>query len=214
MSLKPRSTESEFLQAARLFDEELASFHRGVEATLRGPLTGARQLERAAQSLTQVAQAEQRLGLASQTLSRAISQAHEQQMASTQQVNERAQLIAKRTAEFGELMAGYRALGEAAAMLTAELAELARRKKEETAAGAPASSSLVAEVNALSEKLAKVAETAQRLIETARSFDFEDIARQTDSVRQQLIAARNKLANFGASAGANAGANLGKNAPS
>lgn len=38
-----------------------------------------------------------------------------------------------------------------------------------------------------------VAQTAQELLQTARDADFEDIARQVESMRQQLLAVHNKL---------------------
>ncbi len=191
MSIKPRAEKSAFLSAAQAFDDELGSFQRAVEATLRGSLYTAKHLDRATQSLNQVAQCEQRLGLASKALSDAISDAHQQQQAQTQKVMERAQAISVRGAQLGQLMEGYKALGVAAATLSSEAAEILRKKKElgETALGGE----LAVEVQTLKEKLSAVAQIAQQLVEAARVEDFEDIARQADSVRQQLLSAHNRL---------------------
>ncbi len=191
MSTKPRAEKSAFLSAAEAFDDELASFQRAVEATLRGPLYTAKHLDRATASLNQAAQCEQRLGLASKALSDAISDAHQQQQAQTQKVMERAQAISMRGAQLGQLMEGYKALGVAAATLGSEAAEILRKKKElgEKALGG----ALLTEVQTLKEKLSAVAQIAQQLVETARAEDFEDIARQADSVRQQLLSGHNRL---------------------
>ena len=191
MSTKPRAEKSGFLSAAQAFDDELGSFQRAVEATLRGPLYTAKHLDRATQALNQVAQCEQRLGLASKALSDAISEAHQQQQAQTQKVMERAQAISVRGAQLGQLMEGYKALGVAAATLSSEAAELLQKKKElgEKALGG----TLLTQVQTLRDKLAAVAQIAQQLVEAARAEDFEDIARQADSVRQQLLSAHSRL---------------------
>lgn len=191
MSTRPKAGQSEFLNAALAFDDELGSFQRAVEATLRGPLYTAKHLDRATQSLNQVAQCEQRLGLASKALSDAIGEAHQQQLAQAQKVMERAQAISVRTAQLGQLMEGYKALGVAAATLSGEAGELLRKKKElgDQALGG----ALLTQVQTLRDKLSAVAQIAQQLVEAARAEDFEDIARQADSVRQQLLSAHNRL---------------------
>jgi chromosome segregation ATPase len=197
MGTRSRNSKSPFLQAAEDFDDELANFQRTVEATLRAPLNSAKQLERATQSLHQVAECEQRLSVASQGLSRAIASAHQQQMAQNQQVSDKAQAIAVRTAQFQQLMQGYQALGVAAMSLNSEAAALAGRKPQSPGTSdVGAAAAWTAEIVALEDNMATVAQTAQDLIHAARSNDFEDIARQAESVRQQLLAARGKLAAF------------------
>lgn len=178
------------MQAAQAFDSALTNFHYAAEATLHGPLYSAKHLERAASSLDQVVQCEQRLGLASKALSEAIAEAHQQQLVTTQKVTERAQAISVRTAQFDQLMAGYKALGEAALSLNRDAAEILRQKKE---LGGGSTAGLADEIKGLVDKLSAVAQIAQVLTETARGEDFEEIARQADSVRQQLTAARTKL---------------------
>lgn len=194
MSAKPRASESEFLKAARVVDDELEQFRRAVEATQRVPLGSAKNLERAAQSLTLVTQVEQRLGAAMTALSGALNQAHAEQQAQAQQATERARTIAVRTAELQKLMEGYQALGAAAGTLNNEATEILLRKKQLTAPQADAE--LVGAVAGLQEKLASVAQIAQQLYDTCRTADFEDIALKVDSLRQQLLAASKKLSLF------------------
>jgi hypothetical protein len=52
---------------------------------------------------------------------------------------------------------------------------------------------LAAGLRELSDRMTGVAERAQELASAARSADFEDVSRQADSLRQQLLAARNKV---------------------
>lgn len=184
---KSRPAKSEFLKAAEAFDSELEGFHRLVEATLRGPLSSVKHLERASNSLNQVADCEQRLSAASQVLSTAIANGHAEQLAQAQRLQERAALISLRTTQFHQLMEGYRALGAAANAMNAAILELGRKKKE--AAGSAPSAELVQEFQGLQGQMLQVAQTAQELVDAARGADFEDIARQIDAIRQQLLAA-------------------------
>lgn len=184
MSNKLRLVKSDFLQAAEAFDSELEGFYRLVDATLRGPLNSVKHLERAANSLNQVADCEQRLSAASQVLSAAIANGHAQQLEQAQRLQERAQLISLRTSQFHQLMEGYRTLGAAATALNTATLEFGRKKKE-----AGASAELVQEFQSLQGQMLKVAQTAQELVEAARGAEFEDIARQIDAIRQQLVAA-------------------------
>lgn len=193
MSGKPRASASEFLQAAQAVDTELAQFERAVEATRRIELDSAKSLERAGQALTQVTQIEQRLSDAMQALSRTLTEAHGRQQAQAQQAAERAQIIAVRTAELQKLMEGYQALGAAASSLNGEAVELAQRKK---ALGDQPDSELTGDIATLQEKLAQVAQIAQQLLDACHTAGFDDIARQVDSVRQQLLAAHKKLSLF------------------
>jgi chromosome segregation ATPase len=193
MSGKPRASVSEFLQAAQAVDAELAQFERAVEAIRHIALDSAKGLERAGQSLTQVTQIEQRLSDAMQALSRTLTEAHARQQAQAQQAPERAQAIAVRTAELQKLMEGYQALGAAASALNSEAVELVARKK---ALGDRPDAELTGDIATLQEKLSQVAQIAQQLLDACRTAGFEDVARQVDSVRQQLLAAHKKLSLF------------------
>ena len=50
-----------------------------------------------------------------------------------------------------------------------------------------------AEIRDLAQRMGEVADHAQGLLTAARDADFEDVARQAESLRQQLLAARNKV---------------------
>jgi hypothetical protein len=52
---------------------------------------------------------------------------------------------------------------------------------------------LLAGLDELQERMTSVAQHAETLAADARSADFEDLSRKIDSLRQQILAARNKI---------------------
>ena len=52
---------------------------------------------------------------------------------------------------------------------------------------------LAVDLQALLERMGQLATEAQEVAETAQRQDFSDIGRQADGLRQQLLAARNKM---------------------
>ena len=89
----------------------------------------------------------------------------------------------------------FQALGQDAAELNGMGQRLSAKKRD---AGATASDmakdpELAAGLHELSERMASVAGRAQELAASAHSAEFEDVSRQADSLRQQLLAARNKV---------------------
>jgi chromosome segregation ATPase len=195
MSKTPKERESEFLQAALTVDRELVNFQGLVDATTREKLNSAKSLERAAASLQEVAQSEERLGVALKTMSSALTRAHQQQQEQAQRSNERAAVVSARSAEFQRLTEGYRTIGTAAVELNQLMSELVRKKKE--SGGKPPDIAFPDEIQVLIDRLSEVATTATGIMEAARAADFEEVARQVDSIRQQLLSARNKLSLLG-----------------
>lgn len=195
---KSGAGDSDFLRAAQIFDEALNTFRGAMEAVQRGPLNSAKNIERAAQLLSNVAEAEERMRGASQGLSTALSEGHAEQVRLAKLVTERADAIAARTVEFQQLIQRYGELGAVASTLNQDLLEIVRKKKEpgEQTSGA----ALEVEISALHDKLGSLAQSAQELLDSARAADFEDVTRQADSIRQQLLSARNKLGLFGKNA--------------
>jgi hypothetical protein len=52
---------------------------------------------------------------------------------------------------------------------------------------------LLGTLDALNERMGQVAEEAQSVTQVADEQDFTDVGRQADSLRMQLLSARNKL---------------------
>jgi hypothetical protein len=88
------------------------------------------------------------------------------------------------------LMQRFGALGQEAAGLSAHVQELFTRTQQ--APGNTRASELVAALHSVNEQMTQVAETARSLAEDAEAQGFPDVGRDAESLRQQLLGARNK----------------------
>ncbi|HET6148150.1 MAG TPA: hypothetical protein VFH68_11520 [Polyangia bacterium] len=186
---------SPLLAAAQAFDAELERFGYLVESARKGPLGSQKALERAAETLKEIADCEEQMQARARVLMAALGAAREQQEAQVALVSQRAEEVRERTSVYGELLRQFQALGQDAADLNAMAQRLSAKKRD---AGATASDmakdpELAAGLHELSDRMASVAAGAQDLATAARDADFEDVSRQADSLRQQLLAARNKV---------------------
>jgi hypothetical protein len=94
-----------------------------------------------------------------------------------------------RAASFDGLMNRFAALGESARGVNELTTGLSARKNE----GAP-ESELLDGLRVLDEHMLKVVVDAEALAQDAAADGWPEISRQADSVRQQVRAAKNKLA--------------------
>jgi predicted nucleic acid-binding protein len=182
---------SELMEAATAFDDELARFGRLVEAARTGPLNSQKHLQRAARAFEQLAESEQRLGVAAQTLVGALQTARQRQEAQAQAIQGRAREIEARTTVAAELLQRYGAVGQKAGELNALVLEIAAKK---TNGSSEPDDAVVASLAKLRERMGEVADIAGGLVASAREADFEDIARQADSLRQQIASVGQKVA--------------------
>jgi hypothetical protein len=182
---------SELMAAAQAFDEELERFGKLAEAVNRGPLNSQKTLERAAHVFDDIGHAEKRLSEVAQALVTALNAARQQQESHAAAIQRRAALFEQRTATAADLLRRYGAMGQKAA----DLNELALDIAAKSANGdGGASADLLGALAQLRTRMAEVAEGASSLTAAARGEDFEDIARQADSLRQQIVAADGKVA--------------------
>lgn len=186
-----KQVQAGLIEAATAFDRELQEFARLAQAARRCPLDSQKNLQRIARTYQQVSQSEARLGAAAQALVAAIGAARERQQAQVVELQERAEEVRQRTAAASELLRRYAALGEEAAQLSAQVREAAERGRE--AGPGDAGAGLISSLTAVHQRMSQLAGDAQALMDDARTADFEDIARQADSLRQQLLSARSKL---------------------
>jgi hypothetical protein len=185
-----KSQASELMAAAEAFDEHLARFARLAETARQGRLNSQKNLQRAARAFQEIGEAEKRLGLAAQELVAALNAARRTQETQAQAIQERAQEIASRTAVAADLLKRYGAIGGKAAELNALVLDLAT-KKSDGAAGGGDVLPVLAQVRA---RLAEVLEGALELVTAANEADFEDIAGEARSLREQVAAADVKIA--------------------
>jgi len=186
---------SPLLAAAEAFDAALERFGHLAESARRGPLGSQKALERAAEVLKEIADCEEQMQARAHALMAALGAAREQQEAQAALVSARAEEVRQRTAVYGELLRQFQSLGQDAAELNGMGQRLSAKKRD---AGATASDmardpELAAGLHELSERMASVAGRAQELAASAHGAEFEDVSRQADSLRQQLLAARNKV---------------------
>jgi len=189
---KDRAEPSPLLAAAEAFDAELERFAHLTEAARHGSLASQKALERAAESLKEIADCEEQMQAQARLLMAALGNAREQQEKQAALAAQRAEDVRERTAVYGELLKRFQALGAEAAELNTMGQGLSARKPDAggTAARDPAFANGLRD---LSQRMGQVADHAQELLTAAREADFEDVARQAESLRQQLLAARNKV---------------------
>jgi chromosome segregation ATPase len=182
---------SHLLTAAEAFDDELARFGRLVEAARTGPLNSQKHLQRAAHAFEQVGESERRLGETAQALVTALQDARQQQELQALALQGRAKEVEARTAVAADLLQRYGVVGQRAGELNALVLDIAAKK---TNGSSEPDEALVAALAELRGKMGEIAESAGGLVSAAREADFDDIARQADSLRQQIVAVSQKVA--------------------
>jgi len=176
--------------AAATFDAQLARFSELAAVARQGPLNSQKNLQRAARAFQEIGEAEKQLGIAAQNLVAALTTARHTQESQAQAIQERAQEIARRTAVAADLLKQYGAIGEKAAELNTLVLDLASKKSD----GAGANAELLPLLGQVRARLAEVLEGALRLVTAAREADFQDIAGEADSLREQVATADVKIA--------------------
>ncbi len=172
---KRTAQDSPLVAAAQAFDDELSTYARLAELLLKSPLTTAKHLERANQTIDQISQTEDRLGVTGRGLAVEIAGArdHQQQLAD--------QLIA--------YLPSVHARNLELRAVVDELGQIAESTRELNAL-ATGGEAAVLEVE---DKLTALADRAEGLAGRARATGFEELASQAHAVHQQLVAAGRKL---------------------
>ena len=194
---KDRAEASPLLAAAQAFDAELERFAHLTETAQQGKLASQKALERAAETLKEIADCEEQMQAQARALMAALGAAREQQERQAELASQRAEEVRAHHRLRRSAAARFQALGAEAAELNTMGQRLSTKKRDAGAAanGADAARDpgLSAGLRELSQRMSDVAEHAQSLAAAAYEADFEDVARQADSLRQQLLAARNKV---------------------
>jgi hypothetical protein len=194
MSSKRSTSVSPLVAAAEAFDEALSRFASLTEALRKGPLESSRGLERAAEMLREVATCEEDLQARAQLLVAALGTSREAQQAQAELVRGQALEIQARSQTYAELLGRFEAIGKDAVELNALAHAVAGRQRSAgQSMGADDLRALLAELDVLQERMTAVAAGGEGLATDARAASFEELARQFESLRQQLLAARNKI---------------------
>ena len=191
MSKREKSQESELVAAAQALDEGLERFEALSEQLKTAPLQSEKHLERASTTLKSLADMDDQLRQRVTALVGAISRVRDRQQAQAEAVHQRAQELQARTEVFKDLLVRYGNMGQSAGELNVQMQQFAQQRQ---AAKTPEENAALATTfQALQDRMAEVANEAQDLARAAEEKEFNDIARQADSLRQQLLSARNKM---------------------
>ncbi|HXU05314.1 MAG TPA: hypothetical protein VN903_30350 [Polyangia bacterium] len=191
MPARSKPADSRLVASAEVFDETLQRFAALAAGLSKGKLDSQRNLERAAEALKQVAGCEEELQAHAQALTAALGAARDAQQAQAEAVRVRALEIQARGEELTRLMRGFEAIGKDAAALNTSAQQLAARKR--TPDEMVKDGELLAGLDELHERMSAVLRAGEQLAADALAADFEDLSRKVDSLRQQILAARNKI---------------------
>lgn len=178
-------SDSPLVIAASEFDEVLAVYSRLGELLLKTPLTTLKHLERANQTLGELADSEQRLQDAGKKLIEALTAARQKQEQLSQAVIAHAPTLQARNARLRELMNEMGALAQDVAGINTLVAAKNGDQQAEPDTG---------EVSA---KVLELSERAASLATTAREAEFPELDEQAHALHQRLKAVGQKLQKAG-----------------
>jgi hypothetical protein len=176
--------------AAAGLEAELRRYVDLAAAAVRVPLTSEKNLDRAARAMGDAAESERRVLEQVAALGQAVGAARDAQQSSTAALNAHAETVASRRAELDALLGRFAALGELARAMNEAMQKLAAYKVTPYEAD-PDMQTALAE---MAGNMTTAATHAQELASEATGKSFEDLARQAEGLRQQILAAKNRLA--------------------
>ena len=182
--------ESELVDAAAKFAEELDAYGRLGDLFLKTPLSSVKHLERANQTLAEIANAEARLQTAGQDLVRVLAGARTQQESLSKGVVEHVPAVQKRNEKLRELM-------DELTSVAGEVGGLNSQIQQKSGNGDATAAPTLADAQDVSATALALSERAEKLAATARDAEFEELATQAHSLHQRLQAIGKKLQKAG-----------------
>ncbi len=180
--------------AAEAFDEALQRFSTLTELLRKRPLESRHALESATELLREVTKCQEELQTRAQSLIGALGSAREAQQAQADFVQERAREIQESAQEYATLRARFEEVGQQAAGLnTLAQGVAARRGIADQSLRDAELPAVLSQLDELRERMGQVAERAAELVAESRAARFEELCERADSLRQQLLSARNKV---------------------
>jgi len=171
-------------------EEELRRMGGVAKEALRLPLDSERNLERTQEKLAELGTVDDKMQPLVNGLMSAVNELVQEQQAQAAAITERAEEFQRRSELFQQLMVRYAGLGQASQELNnivKAFTNLAKQSDDTpTSTEAPS-------LDKIQELMALLVENAKELFQAARAEGFEEIARQSDQLRQQFLSARNKL---------------------
>ena len=177
-------SDSPLVQAATQFDEELAIYARLGELFLKTPLTSIKHIERANQTIGEIADCEQRLSDAGKRLIEALTAARQEQEVLSQKVVAHAPTLQARNAKLRELVTAMGELSTDVQTVNSEVLQKNGDQQQDAAKPDPGD---------VSSKVLALSDRAEKLADTCREADFAELADQAHSLHQRLKAIGTKL---------------------
>ena len=177
---------SELVAAADAFDTELTAYARLGKLFLDTPLTSVKHLERANQTLRDIASCEERLQAAGQRLVKALAGARDHQEQLAQAVVAHVPNLQARNQRLQDLMTELNAVA-------AEVSNLNTTISAHRGNGDTTRPPTQEEADALSTSVFALSDRAEKLATHSREAEFEELATQAHSLHQRLNAIGKKL---------------------
>src|SRR5688500_13814323 len=176
---------SPLADAAAEFDKELAAYARLGKLFIETPLSSVKYLERANTTLNEIAQCEERLQLAGQTLVRVLSASRGEQEQLASAVVAHVPALQARNERLKELMIE---MGAVAAEVAGLNDVIAGKKTASSENGDASRGPTQADALDVSQTVLGLSARAESLANTARDAEFEEVATQAHSLHQRLQA--------------------------
>ncbi|HUJ25407.1 MAG TPA: hypothetical protein VLW85_05280 [Myxococcales bacterium] len=165
----------ELAEAALQLDQELRRFEELADQAGRVKLNTEKSLKTATEALQRAAESQDRISAQVQKLNAALLAARQKQEADAAALIARAQQIAARRGEFAQVLDRMAALGQ-----------MTKDVQQGLKAGA--------DLGQIEQRMQQVAGDAAALQQAAGEKGIEDVARQAETMRAQVLSAKNKVA--------------------
>jgi methyl-accepting chemotaxis protein len=182
---------SALTEAATAFDGELATYARLGKLFLETPLSSVKHLERANQTLAEIAACEERLQAAGQALVIALTAARQRQEELAKDVVAHVPALQARNQRLQQLMGE---LGGLAGEVSGLNQHISRRSENGDATQPPTAE----DARDVSATILALSERAEQLAHAARDAELEELHTQAHSLHQRLQAIGKKLQKAGA----------------
>jgi hypothetical protein len=185
---KPKD-RSRLVTAAAALEDELHAFAALASETKGEPLNTERSMSRVTRALSESVQFHGRIEERVKALVGEIDGARALQQESIEGLLHIAHELERRSKGRDALLGRFAALGSKAGEVNSLALDLTARKD----AGAD-DTEVLGHLGAIEQRIDEVVSEARAIADSASSEDWPEIARQADGLRQQMQAARNKLA--------------------
>jgi DNA repair exonuclease SbcCD ATPase subunit len=184
-SKRHQAAPSPLREAADAFADELATYTSLSEAFQRVPLESTKHLERANDTLSQIAASEQRLAVCGQRLAEAVGAARDKQESLAKATLDKVPQIKQRMDELRALLAQFEALAGDAGAINSDAAQMSREAADKQAQ--------ITRARELAERMLALSQRAHEITGAARAASFEELANRAHALHQQLLSAHHKL---------------------